>query len=229
MSGHADDKTFYTFHQAARLARIRLRRLRRWIQLGVVTPSRHIVGSDGHLIAEGFSLQDVGYLHLLRHLTDKGIPLEDAVQFLRHLLLRFGPPGPTWKDARIGARPGIGRGGASSHLVLASSPDEWAETLAIPGSDGAGQRIWSELVDILPDTVSLETILVPADYLQHVEISERANGLPLVRGTNVHTSVVHDLLKSMDLPALIRDYFPHISEAAAAAADAFEGELDRAA
>lgn len=226
----ADDFSFYNRRDAARVARVPYATVSRWLAMGVVTPSRKLVDrvdAEGH---EGFSLADVGYLHLLRHLTNKGVPLEVAVRLLYHLTLRFGPPSDAWREAQLTVQADVSRRGPRPHGVMAYAPDGWDVTLAIPGPEGAGQAVIAGLLALLPLDVTLENILVPPSYVGAVEINvRRAGGLPVCRGTNVRTAEVYRLLKKMSVADLRREYYPHVAADTAQLAADFESELDETA
>lgn len=218
------DETFYSIADAARLAGISVRTLRRWMKLGAVTPSREILTEGGQRVAEGFSLSDVGYIHLLKHLLQGGIAFERAVLTLYHFVRRFGGPSPKWRDAIVAF------GGPTQGGVVAYAPDDWRATLAVPGTEGAGQRFFDVLSELLPEGVTLESLLIPEPFLGDVEISAaKADGLPVVRGTRVRTSDVRAVADLYGIEALTRDYYPHISPETARNVVEFERYLDKAA
>lgn len=222
----SDDPSYYGFEDAARLARISRRRLHRWVGLGVVTPTRRVIAVDGATLAQGFSLADVGYLHLLRHLRERGVSLEESAGHVGALMKRFGPPGPSWRQAHLTLVPRR----SGSHQFVASVPDEWCDTVAIPGKQAANHKVWLEILDILPDDLSLESILIPPEFLPYVEIDpEREDGLPVVRGTSIRTAVVRELLDAMDVDEFCRDVYPHVPRKSAIASRDFERALDQAA
>ena len=227
-----DDFSYYSLRDASRIARIPITRLRRWMAAGVVTPSRQVRSPSDVIVERGFSLTDVGYLHLLRHLRTKGISLEESVEHLHSLLNRFGPPGPKWRDSRLTILADHPRRTSrlTKHTLIASVADVWEDTVAVPGRQGASQRVWLSLLEILPDEVSLETILVPHEFLAHVEISpNKADGLPVARGTNVRTAVIRSLLDQMSIDEFHRDIYPHVSKLSAMRCAEFERDLDKAA
>lgn len=187
---------------------------------------------DCTVLSQGFSLADVGYLHLLRHLRDRGVSLEEATAHLNALMRRFGPPGPRWQRARLtvvatGHRRADGN---HAHKFIASVPDEWTDTMAIRGKQGASQKVWLDILDILPDQVSLEAILIPPEFLPHVEIDGALqDGLPVARGTAIRTASIRELLNTMTIDELCRDIYPHVPRATAIASRDFERALDHAA
>ncbi len=220
-----EDETFYSLADAARLALVSPSRLKRWITIGAATTTQLIETPYHETVARGFSLADVGYLHLLRHLTDDGkVPLDDAVRLLYHFIGRFGPPGPKWREAIVG-RGGPGRAG-----VVAYAPDEWLATLAIAGLEGAGQRYFNLLGDLLPEGVTLESLLIPSQFLPYVEINpQKEDGHPVIRGTRIRTEVVRAIADKLGKCAVIEDYYPHLPEQAIEPAMKFEQYLDKAA
>ena len=218
------DETFFPLGDAARLAGVTSSRLKRWIKLGVATPTQRIVAPGREVLTTGFSLADVGYLHLLRHLVDKGLNLDHAVRILYHFIGRFGPPGPKWHDAIVG-RGGPGRAG-----VVAYAPDEWLATLAIPGREGAGQRYFNLLGSLFPEGVTLESLLIPAKFLPYVEISSmKEDGHPVVRGTRIRTETIRAIVDRYGKRAVTEDYYPHIPSESIDPSVEFENYLDNAA
>ena len=219
------DESYLSLPDAARLALITTSRLKRWIAIGAVTPSQQIVTPDRETIASGFTLADVGYLHLLRHLTHDGsVPFDHAVRLLAHFIARFGPPGPKWHEAVVG------RGGPGHPRVVAYAPDEYLATLPIPGKEGAGQRYLAVLGSLIPDGVTLESLLIPVEFLPYVEINPRKEGgQPVVRGTRIRTEVVRAVVAKYGLRAVTEDYYPHIPEDSIGPVIRFENYLDMAA
>ena len=213
------DDSFLEFEDAARLARIRKPRLRRWVTIGVVAPSRRLESPRRATVQQGFSLGDVGYLHLLHHLRDQRVTLHHAVEVMFHLMQRFGPPGETWQSATVTV---------ANKRVIAFASDEWKATVAVSGHEGAGQRLALEiLADILPSEITIETLLIPPQYLRNIEISARKeNGLPVIRGTRLQTAMVRRLADRYGPETVIRDYYDHISITAVRACQAFEEWLD---
>ena len=160
-----DDGSFYSFRDAARLSLVHPSTLGYWVAVGVVQPSLRIVDAENRVIEHGFSLADVGYLHLIRHLRWQRVPLFDAVTFVSHLMNRFGPPSARWRGIRI-TRDG--------NKVIAYSPsDDWSITFAIPGKEGAGQKAWEELFTDLIRSIrdDAASLLIPDDLRDWVEYS----------------------------------------------------------
>lgn len=215
------DESFIPLAEAARLARLSRRKLTSWVHAGVVTPSLEVIDA-GMQTAKGFTLADVGYLHLLEHLRKADVPLRDAVESLNHLMRRFGAPGPHWRDGSI-----IVHG----KRVIAFLPDEWQSTEAIPGSEGAGQRLAREILgELLDDDVSLESILIPSKYIDTIELNPRKEGgLPVIRGTRLRTSMISRLADKVGPDAVVRDYYDHITREAVELCQEFEAEMDLAA
>ena len=219
-----EDETYFPLNDAARLACVTSSRLKRWIRLGVATPTQRIVAPGQEVLTTGFSLADVGYLHLLRHLVNEGLDLDHAVRILYHFMGRFGPPGPKWHDAIVG-RGGPGRAG-----VVAYAPDEWLATLAILGPEGAGQRYFNLLGSLLPAGVTLESLLIPAEFLPYVEInSMKEDGHPVVRGTRIRTDAIRAIFDRYGRRAVTEDYYPHIRCESIDPSVEFELYLDNAA
>ena len=216
------DDSFLELDEAARLALVKERRLARWVSIGVVTPSRRLVDTKRRVLDEGFSLGDVGYLHLLHHLRTQNVPLRTAVEVVYHLFDRFGPPGPKWREASVHVTP---------EGVVGFAPDEWSATLAIPGKEGAGQKLALEVLGTIIDPeITLERLLIPAEFLDDIELNSRKeNGFPVIRGTRLRTSTIRRLADLHGTDVVIRDYYDHITPKNIEACRRFEEYLDKAA
>lgn len=216
-----EDDSFYDYAQAARLAMVSPSTLRHWISIGVVTPSRAF--EEGGKPRVGFSLADLGYLHLLRHLRKHGVPLEASVELLYHLIARFGAPGPAWRKARLLAK--------GKHVV-AFLPDEWRVTAAIPGPEGAGQKVieafFTEVVEQLQERP--DAILIPSEFLDFIEMNPNVEGgAPIIRGTRVPTAVIRDLTDKTSVEHVMSHTYPFLSVDQIRTAQAFEEYLDKRA
>jgi uncharacterized protein (DUF433 family) len=217
-----DDDSFYAFQQASRLSLIPKSTLGYWVVHGVVAPSRRLVAPNNQIIAEGFSFADVRYLGVLRFLRSKAVPLEYAVDVVRHLIERFGPPGPRWKNAVVG-------GGRRE--VYAYAEDEWGTTLVVKG--GGGQTFIESLrpsivLAIKEASRSPDAILVPAEYYDFVEINPRvAGGMPVVRGNRVPTAVLRAMANDMPVARIAKNVYPFLTVNQIDRAVAFEHYLDR--
>lgn len=217
-----DDGSFYGLQQASRLSLIPPSTLGYWIHHGVVTPSRRLMTADEQVIAEGFSFADVRYLAVLRYLRTNDVPLEYAVDVVRHLIDRFGPPGPNWKDATI-----QGRG----RKVYAFARDTWGATLVVKG--GGGQKFFESLnttvVRLIEEASrSPDAVLVPTEYRDYVEVNPRiAGGMPVVRGSRVPTTVLREMSDTMTPRRITQRVYAFLTIEQVNKAVAFERYLDR--
>ena len=220
--GEDDDGSFYEFHQASRLSLVPSPTLGYWVHHGVVTPSRRLVGPDNQIVAQGFSFADVRYLRVLRYLRTNKVPLEYAVDVIRHLIDRFGPPGPRWRDAII-------QGGWRK--VYAFAEDKWGITLATKG--GGGQRLFHSLNTSVVRLIeqasrSPDAILVPPPYYDVVEINPHvAGGMPVVRGTRIPTTVLRAMANDMSFEEIAKKVYPFLTADQVDKAIGFEDYLDR--
>lgn len=219
-----DDGSFYGFHQASRLSLVPPSTLGYWVQHGVVTPSRRLIAADNQIIAEGFSFADVRYLAVLRYLRSRAVPLEYAVDVIRHLFDRFGPPGPSWKAAII-----QGKG----KEVYAFAKDKWGATLVVKG--GGGQKFFESLntsvIRLIEEASrSPDAILVPEEYRDSVEINPCvAGGMPVVRGNRVPTAVLRAMADNMSSARIAKNVYSFLTAKQIDKAVAFERYLDRGA
>ena len=213
-----DDHSFYDMRQAARLASVPPSTLGYWIHHGVARPSRRVVGPDKQVVAEGFSFSDLGYLRLLRHLRGHGIPMEDAVGLLVHLMDRLGPPSPKWRDARVFI---------DGKRVYVNQPDDWETTQA--QRRGGGQRLFETFVGEaftqLKDRA--DSVLVPNEYLEDVEIDPNiADGMPVIRDTRVETAVVRARARGMSPHEIVKRHYPFVTPQQVDSAIRYEEYLD---
>ena len=201
-----DDDTYFTVADAARLAGMTPSRLKRWITLGAATPTQRIL-ANREIVATGFTLSDVGFIHLIRHFVDRGDSLEDSILILHHFAARFGPPSERWADAFV-AVGGPGRG-----TLVAFAPDPYLATLPIHGIEGAGQRYFDLLGELVHDRVTLESLLIPREFREFVEINaNKEGGHPVVRGTRISTAAIRAIARRFGKLSVTADYFPHITQ-----------------
>lgn len=216
-SWEEDTDSFFDIQDAGRLTLTPLTTLRRWVTEGVVKPSRLAIDEDGHHVS-GFSLWDLAFIRIVRHLTTVGEPklrLEDAVLHVSHALSRLSPIGTHWADAHLLSKPGP--------LMLVA--DGHGITQSLPG--GAGQRVFEEFLDLQVRQMILgpESLLIPAELLEHIEMNPRKrDGHPVIRGTNISTTVVFDIMRRADGLARAKSLFPFVSAEAFLAVGKFHRE-----
>lgn len=180
--------SFFEFSDAARLTLTPPSTLRRWIAGEVVTPSRVATTDDGREV-KGFSLRDLAYIRIVRHLTAPvfgyGLRLEVAVTHVTHALDRLAPVGTHWADAHLLVGP-------EPFMYI---PDDAGVTKSL--SRGAGQRVFEDMMDVRVRQMLLgpESLLIPADLLAHIEMNPRKQGgHPVIRGTNITTEMAFSII-----------------------------------
>lgn len=214
-----DHDSFFELADAARLTRTPQSTLRRWVKEGVVTPSRRATDEDGETV-DGFSLRDLAYVSIIRHLTEpapplRAISLEHAVESVSHALARLSRLGTHWADAHL----------LGEHGPLVYLPDEHGVTKALAA--GRGQRVFEEFLDVQVRRLLLgpESLLIPEEFLAHVEMNPRKReGHPVVRDTNIETLVIFDLLGEPGGDGRARKLYPFLPAEAFLAVEKFHSE-----
>lgn len=198
-----DDYTFYAPSEAARLALLHPERLRDWEERKIVSRSRTIVDDRGRAVSSGYSLRDVAYMHLLLHLRSKGVPMEDAVLALYHVMARIDSDPEAWRELSIVV---------SGKTVYVRLPNEWGQTQAVPGPQGAGQKIEdSILAGIFTDVAEPGLVLVPVAFRPLIEIHpRRCEGHPSFKDSGISVFHVVNLLNHVGDSQLIREYYPSL-------------------
>lgn len=213
-----DDFSFFEFAEAAHLTLTPPSTLRRWIALGVVEPSRSATDDDGNKVS-GFSLRDLAYIRVIRHLTlNDEMPLERAVEHVAHALARLSPLGSHWADAHLLASDG-------SPLMWIRDQD--GVTRSIPGAAGRGQYVFEEMLDLQVRQMLLgpESLLIPEDLLAHIEMNPRKrDGHPVIRGTNITTKMVFGVLAQPDGFTVAHRLHPFVPAEAFLAVQKFHSE-----
>jgi DNA-binding transcriptional MerR regulator len=173
---------FYTSSQAARLARLPLRLVRVWRRKGIIVQTIDWESEEGEL-KQGYSYEGLIFLRLIRMLREENVPLRRSVIAVRELRRRFGPPGPLWEEARIFH---------DRRDVFVYGRDEWGTTVATRNSQRLMEELFGEEFRSLKERT--DDLLIPSAFRDHVEIDPRIhNGLPIIFGTAVTTSLVHSL------------------------------------
>lgn len=210
-----DAAGFYTPAEAARLARVPGHRLAAWRREGIVFPTIHTIDIDGRE-SVGYSFESLVYLRLLRMLRGESVPLFKAVQTVKHLRDRLGPPSAQWDQARIFAQGGD---------VFVEFKDDWDVTSATRGGQRAAEMLFGEEFARFRDRA--DALLVPWRFQPTVEIDpEIRSGHPVVRGTTLRTSVLYALRQRRQSPRNIQTAYPHLTLSQIRGALAFEGFLD---
>ena len=219
-----EDSSFYDAVEACRLTRVPVSTLRYWVGVGIIAPSRRLMDAQNRVYRDGYSLADLGYMRLLHHLRDQGVPTENAVRFLTAMLEKIGPPGPSWAEVRVWVD--------GKHVYL-SEPDEW-ETLEAQtpaGRRAALQRVADTFLGrtFMQLKGSADSILVPPELLEHVEINAQViDGEPVIRGTRIPTRTIGRLAELYST-AEIRERYPFLTRRQLESALEYEKYLERAA
>jgi len=211
---------FYTIAQVARLALIPRRTLYDWRQRRIITPSLEIVVGE-EVVDYGYSYADLTIIKIMRLLREDRLDLTSVGIALRHLYDRLGPPSRGWAEAHVYI---------AGRKIYAELPDEWQTTTATQFGQKVETRLFGEMFSLLRDQEEEGAILIPNEYLQHVEINPNVmGGEPVIRGTRVPTSILAMLSKKgRSLDDIATLYRPIARETIAKAIE-YERFLDRAA
>jgi uncharacterized protein (DUF433 family)/DNA-binding transcriptional MerR regulator len=212
---------FYTSRDAARLARVPRHRVDDWRREGIVVPTVKVRGDNGEEEL-GYTFEAIVYLRLLRRLRETDIPLLKAVEALKSLRERFGPPSRKWGDVRLFLYGG---------KVMVHKADEWELTTASSRSPVLRQQkaiptmLFGEDFERMRERV--DALLLPPKFLPYIEIDPEArSGQPIVRGTTITTSLVYRLRRHGSSVKDIVSSFPVLNANQVKAAVAYETLLD---
>jgi uncharacterized protein (DUF433 family) len=207
---------FYTPHDAARLARIPRQRLDAWRRMGVIPRDFIFIGYAGKE-DEGYSFQSLIYLRVLRMLRSYE-SLQCAVDTVKHLVERFGEPGPAWADARL-----LKQG----WRVYAIARDKWEVTDTQRGQKAMYQLLFDEDFEQLRKRA--DALLVPRKFQDYIQINPSvASGMPILQGTRMPTGAIYALHnRKFNQREIIREY-PSLTQAQVKKAIDFEHLLDYA-
>ena len=211
--GHA--LGFYAPAEASRIARIPQWTLNAWRRQGIVVPSVEWVDEQGktHL---GHTFETLVFLRLIRMLREEGIPLLKAVEAVKSLRRRFGPPGKKWARAKIIAE---------RRNVYVHAEDDW-ETTLVPSHQKVATTLFGEEFRRLRDRA--DALLIPRRFMPYVEIDPAIrNGLPVVYDTSLMTSLIHNLRRQGYNYGGIVDLYPFMKRQNLMGAERYETFLDR--
>ena len=213
----SESKGFYTPTEAARIARIPNNTLRDWRKKRVLLPTLELTVRDGKT-ETGYDFQALLLARLLRMLRQNHVGLRRAVATLRHCITRFGPPGPAWAEVKVFSFEGAD--------IVTFRADEWDSTVPTK----AGQKVAEELFgeDFASVKDSADALLIPREFLDYVQIDpDIRDGLPVVRGTRIKTSILKDMIDANWTPRLIVDLaYPHLTDEQVENGIAYERFLD---
>jgi hypothetical protein len=144
----------------------------------------------------------------------QGVTLLKAVEAVKSLRLRFGPPGKRWADAQIFTEYGD---------VFVYAADEWETT---KHRQKIADQLFGKEFSRLRDRA--DALLIPPQFQPSVEIDPAIkNGLPIVLSTSMQTSVIHGLRQRYGYDD-IRAMYPSIPRDLLVGANEYEDFLDRA-
>ncbi len=211
---------FYTPSEAARICRVPQWTMNSWRRQGVIVPSVRWVDEE-HKPHIGYTFETAVFLRLVRMLREKRVTLLDAVTAMQRLRQRFGPPSTDWAGISIFVY-GVG------DVYVHREQDEWGTTSLTRQHQRVAELLFGEEFQRLKERA--DALLVPNEFLDNVEIDPSIqNGLPIILGTAVLTSVVHKLRIRGYEYGEIQNMYPFISDARIAGAEAYESFLDKAA
>ena len=156
------------------------------------------------------------YLRLVRLLRTQDVPMRAVVNAVNHLRDVFGPPGPSWEEARIFA---------DGRDIWVDHKDTWGVTSASRRGQKAAQVLLGSEFALLKERA--DALLVPNNFARHVEVDPAIrNGLPVVRKTTIQTATIHSLHGTGLTYKRIGEYYPHLSRTQIVRANQFEQFLD---
>lgn len=206
----------YTRSDASRISRVPLHRLREWDRERIIFPTVLVHSED----EAGFqySFESLVYLRLLRMLREppESISLFKAVNALREIDDRFGPPGSRWADARIFKQ---------GPDVFVERPDTWEVTAATRANQRAATILFGDAFALLRERA--DALLIPERFQATVEIDPLGrSGMPVVRGSSLRTSTLYAFRARGLSYHAIHEYYPHLTTKEIRSAVDFERMLD---
>jgi len=208
---------FYTPAEAARIAQVPAWTVNDWKNDGIVVPSAGWIG-EKHILHTGYTFETVVYLRLIRIFREKRITLLEAVKALKIIKNRFGGPSSKWASIKIFAD--------SGDVYVYGPNDSFETTVATRHHQRVAEFFFGEEFIKLKERA--DALLIPTDYLDFVEIDPSyQNGLPLVFGTAVLTSTIHNFRQQGYTYKDIVEMYPFITRSNIIGADKYEGYLDQ--
>jgi uncharacterized protein (DUF433 family) len=207
---------FYTPYEASRIAQVPRWTVDFWRRSGIVIPSVKWV-DEINKEYPGYTFETVVFLRLIRLLREKQIPLVEAVQSVKRLRDRFGPPSREWAEAKIFV--------AAGDVMAYSARDGWDSTDVTKRHQKVAEIILGDEFKRLKERA--DALLIPEQFLSCVEIDPTIqNGLPIILGTSMRTSLIHKLRQSKHSYDDIHDMYPFIPSRKVVGAEKYEQFLD---
>lgn len=209
---------FYTSAEASRVAQVPLWTVHFWRRSGIVIPSVEWTNERGK-IHIGHTFETVVFLRLIRLLREKGITLFTSVKAVKLLRDRFGPPSKKWADVKIWVD--------QKDVYVYDARDGWDSTVVTKSHQKLAEFLFGKEFVQLKDRA--DALLIPEQFLKHVEIDPYIqNGLPIILGTSVVTSLVHKLrFQGYEYPD-IQEMYSFIPNKKIIGAEEYETFLDKA-
>ena len=192
-----ESQGFYSTSQVSRLARIPVSTIYEWRRRGIIRPSLELV--EGGLLAdEGYSYSDLTLVRIIKALRDRHLDFDSAVNALRHLYARLGPPDRGWANEKVYV---IG------NRIYVDRPDEWQVTDATEFGQKVIEMFFGDLFEELREGDEEASIIVPPQYRNYVQVNPGImGGQPVVRGTRLPTTTLVALLADHDISELKKLY-----------------------
>jgi uncharacterized protein (DUF433 family) len=208
---------FYTPTEASRIARVPEWTVNSWRRQGIVVPSVEWV-DEQEKVHVGHTFETLVFLRLIRMLREKQVTLLNAVEAMKLLRERFGTPSTNWADIKIV----VDRGS-----VYVNKQDDWETTSLTQYHQKLAELLFGEEFKSLKDRA--DALLIPNQYLKYVEIDTSIqNGLPIIIGTSILTSLIHKLVQKDIECAEIQKMYPFIPKEKIVGVEEYEIFLDKA-
>jgi uncharacterized protein (DUF433 family)/DNA-binding transcriptional MerR regulator len=171
---------FYTIPDVSRLAQIPQRTLYQWQQRGIIAPALSV--EEGSRTVHGYTYAQLTIIRIIRAVRTRRLDFKAAGTALMHLYDRFGSPDEGWADQQVYI---VGS------TIYADRPDDWEVTSATAGGQRVEQRLFGDFFEELRGLEEGESILIPAEYREHVDINpDVMDGEPVLKGTRIPTRMV---------------------------------------
>jgi len=216
----AGSSGFYTPAEASRIAVVPRWTLNNWKRNGIIIPSVRWVDEENREHV-GHTFEAVVFMRLLRLLREKHVSLYKAVDALQQLKNRFGLPNRRWADAKIFIDK------EDAYVYEDWDMDTWGTTVVTKYNQRVAEFIFGEEFLRLKDRA--DALLIPSQFMDSVEIDPSIqNGLPIILGTTILTSLVHKLSSQGYKYIDIHRMYPFIPNAKIIGAEEYETYLDKA-
>lgn len=208
---------FFTPAEASRIAQVPQWTVNSWRRGGIVIPSVEWI-DELDKVHIGHTFETVVFLRLIRMLRDKSITLLESVKAVNQLRRRFGVPSKKWFNVKIWV--------AAKDVFVNDYRDGWDSTVLTKGHQKVAEFFFGEEFRLLKDRA--DALLIPEQFMQYVEIDPAIkNGLPIVLGTSVTTSLIHKLRQRKCNYRDIHDMYPFIPRNKIIGAEKYEIFLDK--